>query len=216
MPCPAGSRPVMKVDQATGLWGGMVVASGTNPPEAARASKWGMRPAAISLVRISGSMPSIPSTSSGGASSCPRGPHPPAGRRAGPSARRAAPAPDHQLRRRNRRLPEEALSLHGRAAAAGDHLPRRRNRRLASEILALHGRTAPARDDELRRRDRTAHRESPLPAWKGRGGPGPPAAAAQPALTVDPSPGRAGRPRPAAASYDGATGGSPKRSSPCM
>ena len=69
IPCPRGSSPVMKVDQATGLWGGMVVASGVDPPEAARASKWGMRPAARSRERISGSMPSIPSTSSGGASS---------------------------------------------------------------------------------------------------------------------------------------------------
>ncbi len=48
MPCAPGSRPVMNVDQATGLWGGIVVASRLNvPPDATTREKFGMRPAAI-------------------------------------------------------------------------------------------------------------------------------------------------------------------------
>ena len=47
MPCPPGSSPVMKVDQATGLCGGMVVASDEKPPLAARRARPGKRPAAI-------------------------------------------------------------------------------------------------------------------------------------------------------------------------
>ncbi len=37
----------MKLDQATGLCGGMVVPSGANPPEAASFASPGMRPLSI-------------------------------------------------------------------------------------------------------------------------------------------------------------------------
>ena len=52
MPWPPGSSPVMKVDHATGLCGGIVVASGANVPVEARRANAGMRPAAI-ICRVS-------------------------------------------------------------------------------------------------------------------------------------------------------------------
>jgi len=41
MPCPPGPVPAMKLDQATGLWGGMLVWSGLKPPWAASLRKAG-------------------------------------------------------------------------------------------------------------------------------------------------------------------------------
>ena len=43
MPWPPGSSPVMNVDHATGLCGGIDVPSGANPPVAARRAKFGSR-----------------------------------------------------------------------------------------------------------------------------------------------------------------------------
>jgi hypothetical protein len=48
MPWPPGSRPVMNVDHATGLCGGMVVSSAANPPAATSRAKFGSRPASSS------------------------------------------------------------------------------------------------------------------------------------------------------------------------
>ncbi len=47
MPCAPGSRPVMKVDHATGLSGGVEVASGPKLPVAASVDRCGSRPRAI-------------------------------------------------------------------------------------------------------------------------------------------------------------------------
>ena len=47
MPCPPGSRPVMKLDHATGLWGGIDVPRGEKVPLAASRAKFGMRPLAM-------------------------------------------------------------------------------------------------------------------------------------------------------------------------
>ena len=47
MPCAPGSRPVMKLDQATGLCGGIDVPSAAKPPEAASFANPGMRPLSI-------------------------------------------------------------------------------------------------------------------------------------------------------------------------
>jgi hypothetical protein len=52
MPWPAGSRPVVNDDHATGLCGGIVVPSGENPPIFASREKFGSRPASIN-VRVS-------------------------------------------------------------------------------------------------------------------------------------------------------------------
>ena len=48
MPWPPGSRPVMNVDHATGLCGGIVVSNGAKPPDAARRAKFGSRPLSMS------------------------------------------------------------------------------------------------------------------------------------------------------------------------
>ena len=47
MPWPPASMPVMKLDQATGLWGGIDVPRGWNAPWAARRERLGRRPSAI-------------------------------------------------------------------------------------------------------------------------------------------------------------------------
>ena len=47
MPWPPGSSPVMKLDQATGLCGGMDVPSGAKWPVVASREKFGMRPRAM-------------------------------------------------------------------------------------------------------------------------------------------------------------------------
>jgi hypothetical protein len=60
--------PVIMFDHATGLCGGMLVPSLTKLPSAASAAKLGILPASISPRRISGSMPSMPSTTTFGAS----------------------------------------------------------------------------------------------------------------------------------------------------
>ena len=62
MPWPPGSIPVMKVDHATGLSGGMLVASGANPPSEASRAKFGSRPSSMCVCSRPWSMPSIPST----------------------------------------------------------------------------------------------------------------------------------------------------------
>jgi hypothetical protein len=46
-PWPPGSSPVMNVDHATGLCGGIVVPSGANDPAAANLAKFGSFPFAI-------------------------------------------------------------------------------------------------------------------------------------------------------------------------
>src|SRR5436190_13991498 len=66
MPCPPGSRPVTNVDHATGLCGGFDVPSGWKLPSRASVWKCGMRPSSIKCCRITGSMPSIPSTNTPG------------------------------------------------------------------------------------------------------------------------------------------------------
>jgi hypothetical protein len=47
MPWAPGSRPVMKLDQATGLCGGIEVASGAKPPLFASCARPGRRPVSI-------------------------------------------------------------------------------------------------------------------------------------------------------------------------
>ncbi len=47
MPWPPASIPVMKFDQATGLWGGIDVPSGWKVPEEASRDRLGSRPSAI-------------------------------------------------------------------------------------------------------------------------------------------------------------------------
>ena len=53
----------MTFDHATGLCGGVAVASGVNDPDPASFSKFGIFPAAIRSRHKRGSMPSKPSTS---------------------------------------------------------------------------------------------------------------------------------------------------------
>src|SRR5947209_5026427 len=66
MPWPPGSRPVMNVDQATGLSGGSDVPSGANVPLPANRAKLGSRPCSInSRVNVK-SRPSNPSTTTRG------------------------------------------------------------------------------------------------------------------------------------------------------
>jgi len=62
MPCPPGVIPVMKLDHATGLRAGIVVARGASVPISASFLKLGRRPISISAPRIFGSSPSRPST----------------------------------------------------------------------------------------------------------------------------------------------------------
>src|SRR6185437_10804948 len=59
-PCPVGFIPVMNVDQATGLCGGVVVARRLNSPSCRRRFRFGR--SAQCLSRKPGSMPSIPRT----------------------------------------------------------------------------------------------------------------------------------------------------------
>jgi hypothetical protein len=68
MPCPPGSRPVMKLDQATGDCGGVVVPSSLSPPRSISAWKFCMRSGNSAIVsrRILGSRPSMPSTTTRG------------------------------------------------------------------------------------------------------------------------------------------------------
>ena len=54
--------PVMKLDQATGLNAGMVVAKGRNEPISASFLKFGARPVSIRPLTIVGSRPSKPRT----------------------------------------------------------------------------------------------------------------------------------------------------------
>ncbi len=63
MPCPPGSIPVMKVDQATGLSGGMVVCSGLKSPVSIKRLKLGSSPSSTNCCSSTGSSPSTPSTS---------------------------------------------------------------------------------------------------------------------------------------------------------
>ena len=62
MPCEPGPLPLMKLAQATGLCGGMLVPSRLNPPVARSLAKWGSRPSFIMFSDRTGSMPSMPMT----------------------------------------------------------------------------------------------------------------------------------------------------------
>src|SRR5688572_18175201 len=62
MPWPPGSRPVTKVDQATGLCGGFDVPSVWKLPSRASLEKCGIFPSSMSRRTICGSMPSTPRT----------------------------------------------------------------------------------------------------------------------------------------------------------
>ena len=60
MPCPPASMPVIKLDQATGLCGGMLVPSSRNEPCSASFEKFGIFPSAMNCFKSRGSMPSMP------------------------------------------------------------------------------------------------------------------------------------------------------------
>ena len=64
MPWPPAFMPVIKFDQATGLWGGMLVVNSLKDPCSARRAKFGIFPSCINFLRSCGSMPSMPSTMS--------------------------------------------------------------------------------------------------------------------------------------------------------
>jgi hypothetical protein len=54
---------VIKLDQATGLWGGIVVCRSPNLPDPISFLKFGMKPSATKRFTSPGSIPSIPRTS---------------------------------------------------------------------------------------------------------------------------------------------------------
>ncbi len=60
MPCSPGPVPVAKLDQATGDWGGLLVASGAKLPISARRPKFGRLPSSIHRWARTGSIPSKP------------------------------------------------------------------------------------------------------------------------------------------------------------
>jgi len=62
MAWPPGFWPVMKLDQATGDWGGMDDQRLRNPPISASCLKWGSLPRSIIDWTIRASIPSIAST----------------------------------------------------------------------------------------------------------------------------------------------------------
>src|SRR6266404_9971325 len=62
MPCEPGPEPLMKLAQATGLCGGVLVPRSLKPPAAAILVKFGINPAFIMLDASRGSMPSMPIT----------------------------------------------------------------------------------------------------------------------------------------------------------
>ena len=62
MPCEPGPAPLMKLAQATGLCGGMLVPRLLNPPAARACARLGSRPGFIMLADSRGSMPSMPMT----------------------------------------------------------------------------------------------------------------------------------------------------------
>src|SRR5437588_1622240 len=62
MPCEPGPAPLMKLAQATGLCGGMLVPRSLKPPAARSLVRLGSRPAFIMLSESRGSIPSMPIT----------------------------------------------------------------------------------------------------------------------------------------------------------
>jgi hypothetical protein len=62
MPCEPGPDPLMKLAQATGLCGGMLVPNSLNPPAVVIFVKFGSKPSFIMLAQSRGSMPSMPMT----------------------------------------------------------------------------------------------------------------------------------------------------------
>src|SRR5687768_15322481 len=62
IPCPPGFVPVAKVDYATGVCAGKVVATREYPPDARRRARFGSSPAASMGSTIFGSSPSRPMT----------------------------------------------------------------------------------------------------------------------------------------------------------
>ena len=62
MPCPPGFVPVAKVDHATGVCAGVVVATRENAPSARSRWRFGSSPAASIVWTIVGSSPSSPIT----------------------------------------------------------------------------------------------------------------------------------------------------------
>ena len=62
MPCEPGPAPLMKLAQATGLCGGMLVPSGLKPPTSRSRARCGSWPAFIMDSESRGSMPSMPMT----------------------------------------------------------------------------------------------------------------------------------------------------------
>ena len=68
IPCEPGPAPLMKLAQATGLCGGMLVRSGRKPPCLRSRSRCGSSPAFIMASDKRGSMPSTPMTITRGTS----------------------------------------------------------------------------------------------------------------------------------------------------
>ncbi len=62
IPWSPGPAPLMKLAQATGLCGGVLVPRVLNPPPARSFSRLGSRPSCIIRSESRGSMPSIPMT----------------------------------------------------------------------------------------------------------------------------------------------------------
>ena len=62
IPCEPGPAPLMKLAQATGLCGGVLVPRLLKPPPARSFSRLGSRPAFIMLSESRGSIPSTPIT----------------------------------------------------------------------------------------------------------------------------------------------------------
>src|SRR5271156_904747 len=60
IPCEPGPAPLMKLAQATGLCGGMLVPSSLKPPDVRSFARLGSRPSFIMLSERRGSMPSTP------------------------------------------------------------------------------------------------------------------------------------------------------------
>src|SRR5712692_1280017 len=64
IPCPPGFMPVIRLAQATGLCGGVLVCKLRKLPRAARAAKFGIFPSFMYCRNNCGSMPSIPKINS--------------------------------------------------------------------------------------------------------------------------------------------------------
>src|SRR5690242_19225895 len=130
MPWPSGSMPVMNVDQATGLCGGVAVPSGLKDPSRRRRSRWG---SALQCCWTNcGSMPSTPSTMTRGIFFC---------EPEMPQAARNASGKSEKKRKRfsgGSRKTENRFPFHPGRRLHAEQLERRGRHILDAGILRIH------------------------------------------------------------------------------